>query len=115
MKIGGVDISHENGSKSWRPATFGILGVFIPSNNQRGFNICVSPINALVNKVVFTQTLIFPKFRLNIGEISVCKKEQIGKQLGQGKNDYIDSGSFSVLFTAPQLKHFLSSNRYSSS
>ena len=82
MKIGGVDTSHENGSKSWRAATFGILGAFIPTNNQRGSDKNVSPINAFANKVAFTQILIFPKFRLTSTRSVFAKK---WKTSGPGK------------------------------
>ena len=79
------------------------LGAFVLSNSKRIMNNFIHAINGFyTNDVYYTDTdslYIESKHWDKLKE-----KHLVGKERGQGKNDYKDGGIFYGLFLAPKIK-----------
>ena len=99
----GVDDYDKAKSKNTMPSHF---GSFILSHSKRLMNDVFREIDAFYNNIIYyTDTdsgYIHKKYWKKLDE-----KGYVGKKLGQGKNDYGDSGIFYAWFLAPKIKYCL--------
>ena len=87
------------------------LGAFVLSNSKRIMNNFIHAINGFyTNDVYYTDTDSL--YIENKHWDKLDKAGLVGKNLLQGKNDYKDGGIFYGLFLAPQIKYYLTINKY---
>ena len=87
------------------------MGAFILSNSKRIMNNFVRIIDGFKSNSVYyqdTDSLYIEKKHWD----KLDKANLVGDKLGQGKNDYGDSGVFYGLFLAPKIKYCLNINEY---
>ena len=99
----GVDDYDKAKSINTMPSLF---GSYILSHSKRLMNDVFNEIDAFYNNVIYytdTDSGYIHKKNWN----KLIEKGYVGKKVGQGKNDYGDSGIFYALFLAPKIKYCL--------
>ena len=87
------------------------LGAFVLSNSKRIMNNFIHAINGFyTNDVYYTDTDSL--YIENKHWEKLDKAGLVGKNRGQGKNDYGDGGIWYGLFLAPKIKYCLTINNY---
>jgi len=87
------------------------LGAFVLSNSKRIMNNFIHAIDGFYNHSVFytdTDSLYIENKHWD----KLKEKNLVGKNRGQGKNDYGDGGIWYGLFLAPKIKFALTINKY---
>ena len=87
------------------------LAVFILSNSKRIMNNFIHAIDGFYSNDVFYIDCV--SLHIENNHWNKLKEKNLGgKNLCQGKNDYIDGGIFYALFLAPKKKYCLTINKY---